>query len=133
MKTRFTGLGCSLAVAALIFSGCSTLRELRKPAVAIVISLPGGAVPTTEQAASVYAAIRPEIERRGYTVAKSTYAADYYVLVTDPVDPLGATGGRVRFDRPPVEKPFGGSAAVAAREAKANSEKVFAEMVRDPK
>ena len=115
-------------------TGCSsTPREIPKPSVAIVISIPGGTAPSRAEVASIYNVMKPEIERHGYVVAGNPRLADYVVYVRDPVDPLGSTGGRLTFVRVEVSDGSNGGAAAAAREFKVNSEKVIAEMVREPK
>ena len=134
MKLRVTPVRwwCVILLGAL--AGCSTTpRESRKPSVAIVIGLPGGAAPSREEAASIFNVMKPEIERYGYVVAKNPRSADYVVYVRDPVDPLGSTGGRITFVRVEAIEDFSRGAAAAARGFKANSEKVIAEMIREPK
>jgi len=134
MRLRVTPFALWGVILIVALTGCSSApRESRKPSVAIVISLPGGAAPSREEAASIFNVMKPEIVRYGYMVAKNPRSADYVVYVRDPVDPLGATGSRITFVPVEADARAEGGAAAAAREFKINSEKMIAEMVRETK
>jgi TonB family protein len=99
--------------------------------VAILISLPGGAVPSPAEIAAIYKVVQPEIERLGYRVAKDTRSADLVVTVRDPVDPLGSTGGRLKLEHARMER----LADLARQSAdfRRDSERANADMVTEPK
>lgn len=97
MKPRVYPAGLWLAILMVALSGCATAA--RKPAVAILVGIPGlGRPPSPEEMASIRSVLQPEIERRGYMVAKDIYHADYVVSVSNLSDPLG---GRLRLEKVP--------------------------------
>ena len=88
-----------------ILAGCSsTPREKRKPSVAILISAKTGDRPSLSEIADIHRMLQPEIESRGYVMAKSSRTADYFVSVRYPVDPLSV--GRITFERADPTVPF---------------------------
>jgi hypothetical protein len=111
-------------------TGCSSTP--RAPSVAILISVPGGSAPSPADVASVYKALQPEIEKYGYVIAKNTSSADFVVYVTDPADPLGSTGGRIRFERFDAHRRLDDLAA-ASRDFKQSSDRANGDMVTEPK
>jgi hypothetical protein len=86
-------------------AGCSsTPREGRKPSVAVLISAKAGDRPSPTEIAAIHKMLQPEIESRGYVMAKSSRSADYFVSVRYPVDPSSI--GRLTFERAEPTVPF---------------------------
>jgi hypothetical protein len=128
MKSSFVHVVPCLALLSLL--GCAS--TLAVPSVAILISIPGGAAPTQSEVASIYKIVRPEIERLGYVVAKNTLTADFAVYVSDLVDPLGASGGRLKLERLDTRSTREKLAA-ESDEFKRASQRANSDMVREPK
>src|SRR5687768_15527883 len=98
MKIRAISHGCFSVILIGALMGCSsTHREARKPSVAVLISAKVGDRPSPAEIAEIHKMLQPEIERRGYVMAKSSRSADYFVSVRYPVDPLSI--GRVTFEK----------------------------------
>ena len=113
----------------LAVMGCSSAS--RRPSVAILISMRGGSVPSPAELAYIYSVVRPEIEKLGYAVAKNTTSADFVVYITDPVNPLGGSGGRLRLEQ--AETYSLDRLAAASGDFKRDSDRATGEMVREPK
>jgi hypothetical protein len=95
---------CSLIVAGA-FSGCSsTVAQKRKPTVAITISVQPGSRPSPNDLAELHKLLQPEIERRGYVMAKSSRTTDYFVNVRYPIDPMALQN--LSFERAEPTVPF---------------------------
>ena len=85
--------------------GCSsTPRAKRAPSVAIVINAGKSGQPSPSELAELHKLVQPEIERRGYVIAKSSRSADYFVHVRYPFDP--GSIGRLTFERAEPTVPF---------------------------
>lgn len=124
-------LSSVIVVAAL--TGCSTLhRAPTKPSVAIMISIPGGSVPTPAEITSIYKVMQPEIESYGYVMARDPRVADFLVYVRDPIDPRGSMGGRIRFERVDPNQQIN-AAAAAIRELKLDSARASRDLATEPK
>jgi hypothetical protein len=97
-KRRSTGIFVLTLLAGLILCpACSTASrsEPRPLSVAVAIT-PVGATLSAEQIARVHGALKPELQRVGYTFAESSAAADLVLLVTfSPI--AGGTGGRLKI------------------------------------
>lgn len=119
-------------VVLFVFALAACTSTPRVPSVAILITVPRGSVLSPAEVASVYAVVQPEIEKRGYVVAKAVSAADFVVYITDPVDPLGATGGRLRLERYDQTRTFDKLAAQSS-DIKQRAERANREMVTEPK
>lgn len=90
MKPRATPVVLWLSVLIVALAGCSSVKRPHKPAVAILVSIPGlDRAPSPEEMASIRSVLQPELERRGYAVAEKTHQADYFVQVTNLSNPIG--------------------------------------------
>jgi hypothetical protein len=87
-----------LAGVMLCFGGCATAERasLRPLAVAVAITPIGTSSLSAEQVTRVHAALGPEIQRAGYTLAQSSAAADLVLIVNFTPTP-GGGGGRVKI------------------------------------
>jgi hypothetical protein len=105
MKIRTIPFGCLCLLLIGTLAGCSsTSRERRKPSVAVLISAKAGDRPSATEIADIHKMLQPEIESRGYVMAKSSRSADYFVSVRYPLDPLSM--GRLTFERAEPTVPF---------------------------
>lgn len=90
MKPRLAPIGLWLSILIVALAGCSSVKRPHKPAVAILVSIPGlNRAPSPEEMASIRSVLQPELERRGYVVADKPYQADYVVQVTNLSNPIG--------------------------------------------
>lgn len=111
--------------------GCSsTPRQARKPSAAIVISGRAGERPSPAEVAEIHKLYQPEIERRGYVMAKSSGAADYFVHLRYPVD-LSSVG-RLTFVRAEPTVPFLRQHETERERREREIRTTTAETVRDP-
>lgn len=103
MKTRVILVALSIAFAIGTSAGCSTAsRGNRKRSVAIAISVKPGNRLSPSEVAEVHRLLQPEIERRGYVMARSSRSAEYFVHVRYPVDPLAVAHIRIVRAKPNV-------------------------------
>lgn len=90
MKPLGNPFGLWLSCLLITLAGCSSVKRPHKPAVAILVSIPGlNRAPLPEEMASIRSVVQPELERRGYVVADKPYQADYFVQVTSLSNPIG--------------------------------------------
>lgn len=131
MNIRLISVGLGLVLAGAL-TGCSSAsREPRKPTVAIVVNAAAGERPSPDDVALVHRTLQPEIEKRGYVLAKSSRSTDYFVHVRLPFDPLSA--GRIVFERAEPTVPFLRSQETDEERRRRENKATTAEMVREPK
>jgi hypothetical protein len=122
-----------IGVAVGILTGCSSTRHPnRKPAVAITISASPGARPSPSEIAEIHTLLQPEIEKRGYVMAKSSRSADYFVHVRFPVDPL-AIRNLTFVEAPPTVPFLKDSEWQPDVSGNRDYKRAIADMVREPK
>ena len=76
------------------------------------------------------ARLQPEIEKRGYVMAKNSRTADYFVHVRYPFDPLGS---QASFEKAEPTVPFLRSHETGRERAELEYKTAIANMVREPK
>lgn len=119
-----------LALAAL--TACSSSSRVKKtPAVAVVIGYGTGARPSPTELAELHRLVQPEIERRGYTIARSSRSADYFALVQFPYDPQTVTQFRIVRAEPTV--PFLNSNDAWEPASLANYQRTIQQLTTQPK
>jgi hypothetical protein len=74
--------------------------------------------------------LQPEIEKRGYVMAKSSSVADYFVHIRLPLDPAGI--GRITLVKAEPTVPFLRAHETERERMERESKTAIAEMVRDP-
>jgi hypothetical protein len=75
--------------------------------------------------------MQPEIESRGYVIAQTSHAADYFVHLRHPVDPLVI--GRITFVEAPPNVPFLRKYETEQERIQRQNKTALAEMAREPK
>ena len=98
---------------------------------AIVVSTAAGARPSPAEVAEIHQMMQPEIDKRGYVMAKSSRTADYFAHVRYPIDPLSI--GRVAFVRAEPTVPFLRQHETQQERTQREYKTAIAETVRDPK
>jgi hypothetical protein len=105
MKSRAILVALSIVIAFGALAACSSSpREKRKPSVAVLISFGKGDRPSPPEIAEIHKLLQPEIEKRGYVMARSSRTTDYFVEVRYPLDPLSIN--RITFVRAEPTVPF---------------------------
>jgi hypothetical protein len=132
MRIKALSVALGLVVVIGTSTGCSSAsRKLRKPAVAVLVSSGPGVRPSPTDVAEVLKWMQPEIEKRGYVMAKSSRSADYFVDVRIPFDPLSL--GRLTFIRGEPTVPFLKDDERQPDQGNRDYKRAIAEMVREPK
>ena len=94
MKALMAQILTLMFIGATVVSGCATAKKPRVYSVSVAVTTIDGRAPSQEQAGHILAALRPEIERAGFQVARTSYEADFVVSVKFTRDAEG-NGGRV--------------------------------------
>ncbi len=131
---KFSAVPLCLAVLSLgvFLPACSsTPRAQRKPAVAIVISAAPGTRPDPAEIAEIHRTLQPELERRGYVMARSSRSADYFAQVRLPFD--ASSPGNFLLERAEPTVPFIRSHETESERRQREYKSAIAEMVREPK
>jgi hypothetical protein len=133
VKIRLLPFALGSLILAAAFAGCSsTAAQKRKPTVAITISVQPGSRPSAEDLAELHTLLQPEIERRGYVMAKSSRTTDYFVNVRYPIDPIALQN--LRFERAQPTVPFlkGTEWQPDASGNREEYKRAIAEMIKEP-
>lgn len=132
MKIRVTlAKACSVILLGACVGCASKPAKVRTPSVAIVLSPRGDHRPAPAEITEIHQLLQPEIERRGYVMAKSSRAADYFVYVRYPIDP-GGIGG-ISFVRAEPTVPFLREYESEAEGRQRAYKSAIADMVKEPR
>jgi hypothetical protein len=112
-----------IGAASLLVAGCASTGpavDTSQPSVLIAVQVAGGAKPTPDQSAKVFAEVAAELAAAGYRIAERTDTADFEVVAILTPDAIDATKGSLKVGGVhPILRPSDSNGASFADQLKA--------------
>jgi len=132
-KASVFAVALTMTLSAGCANGQSPLpkRAELRPNVALLISVAGGAAPTSKQAGAIQSRLEPQLSNQGYRFVESVGRADFVLMVRFVPTEGSETDGRIAsMEMKPAHGRQGRS--TQADEMRAESDKLFADALIRP-